>query len=73
MKTLGNCRSKCGECWLLIVAPSWTPAGFVHPNDTTLQRIYASDFDRTYFLNLSYGSIAKLNTIPVSIEDSKRR
>jgi len=50
----------CDECWLLIVAPSFKPAGMIHPDTNTLSRTYASRFGRTYFLDFGRGCLFRL-------------
>jgi hypothetical protein len=64
---LRNCLQKCDEFWLLIVAPSWTPAGMIHPDAASLEHTYSSSFARIYFLNHSYGTVIQLNTKPASV------
>jgi hypothetical protein len=64
---LQDCLMKCDECWLLIVAPSWTPAGMVHPDLNSLEHTYISPFDRAYFLNHeSYWTATRLLTKPLA-------
>lgn len=53
----------CDECWLLIVAPSFKPAGMIHPDTHTLSRIYASCFGRTYFLDFGRGCLFQLRAL----------
>ena len=60
---LETCLIKCDECWLLLVAPSWTPAGFIHPDDVTLKHTYTSGFHQAWLLDDFSGDIVKLNTI----------
>jgi hypothetical protein len=61
---LTNCLTKCDECWLLLVAPSRTPAGFVHPDDTTLKHTYTSGFHESWMLDEVSGGVVRLNTVP---------
>jgi hypothetical protein len=61
------CLQECEACWLLIVAPSWSPAGMVHPDEASLEHTYTSPFTRTHFLNLSYGAAVPLKTEPAAV------
>ncbi len=56
------CRTKCDECWLLVVANSFRSSGAIHPDEETLSQVYASLFDRIYFLDFALGRVARLNT-----------
>jgi hypothetical protein len=51
----------CDECWLLIVAPSFKPAGMIHPDEHTLSRTYPSRFSRTYLLDFGRGCLFRLH------------
>jgi hypothetical protein len=66
-RKLKNYLTKCDECWLLIVAPSRTPAGFIHPDDTTLKHTYASSFHQSWLLDDFSGSVVRLNTVPPEV------
>jgi hypothetical protein len=66
-RKLRSCLQKCDECWLLIVAPSWTPAGMIHPDAASLEHTYSSSFTRIYFLNHSYGTVTQLITKSASV------
>ena len=67
LRKVNECLTKCDECWLLIVVPSWTPAGMVHPARSSLEHTYTSQFSRVYLLNHSYGAVTLLNTIAASL------
>lgn len=51
----------CKECWLLMVAKT-KPSGFIHPNQKSLDHIYNSPFNRTYFLDTSLRKLYLLKT-----------
>jgi hypothetical protein len=68
-RTIRTCLSKCDECWLLVVAPSRTPAGFIYPDDFSLRYTYNSAFARSWFLDDSSGETVRLNTAPAEIRD----
>jgi hypothetical protein len=63
MPKLQQCLTKCDQCWLLIVAPSRTPAGFIYPDDASLEVRYRSDFEQTWFLDDFSGKAVRLNTV----------
>ena len=69
---LGACLAKCDEVGLLIVAPSWTPAGMIHPGKESLEHIYQSEFSHTYFYNDSFDQIFELNTTELKIQERDR-
>jgi hypothetical protein len=60
---LAACLQKCDECWLLVVAPSCTPAGMVHADESSLVHTYICNFQRTYLLNDSFNAASTLNTV----------
>jgi len=47
----------CADCWLLIVAPSFTSSGNIHPDERSISYIYPSSFGRTYFLDFGLGNL----------------
>jgi hypothetical protein len=59
-KKYAECRLKCDECWLLVVASSQS-SGNIHPDEKSLTHLYASEFDRTYFLDFGFGGVVPLN------------
>jgi hypothetical protein len=68
-RKITECLSKCDECWLLLVAPSKKPAGFIYPDDLSLRYIYNSAFEQTWFLDDLSGKAARLNTVSAGIRD----
>jgi hypothetical protein len=61
-KVYEACRRACDECWLLIVAHSFLSSGTIHPDEDSLNFIYDSSFDRTYFLDLGQAQATQLVT-----------
>jgi hypothetical protein len=59
-KRLHDYLDRCDECWLLIVAPSFKPAGMIHPDEHSLAHVYLSPFNRTYFLDFGLGNLFQL-------------
>ena len=49
-KKYQNYLKNCKECWLLLVA-EMKPSGFIHPDKNSIDHIYFSPFERTYFLD----------------------
>ena len=60
------CISECEECWLLVVADSFSSSGNIHPDEASLSHVYTSPFDRIYYLDLVPGRVAPLKTEPRS-------
>jgi hypothetical protein len=50
------------RCWLLIIAPSHRPSGFVEPDRQSLEQTYVSKFARTYFLDYGRGKLFRVRT-----------
>lgn len=61
--TFQTCLAKCDECWLLIVAPSWTPAGFIYPDESSVKHAYTCSFQQTWFLDDFSETAVRLSTV----------
>ena len=57
-------RLKCRRCWLLVVAENTAASSLFEPSDATKNAVYHSSFDRTFFINLSFGKYNELVTQP---------
>jgi len=49
----------CQECWLLMVAEV-KPSSFIHPNQQTLDHIFAGQFGRAYFMDMAEQVVRRL-------------
>ncbi len=56
-----NYLRNCDVCWLLLVANSTKPSGFIHANDVSLRHFYQSPFEKNFFLDCGLQKINLLN------------
>ena len=60
-------RTKCDECWLLIVAGGWRPSSLFKPSRETLQHQYTTPFQRVFLMEHFSGSLSELHAVPQGV------
>lgn len=53
---------RCSRCWLLLVADGGRPSSAIRPDDASQAHVYASAFERTFFMRCVDQSLIELHT-----------
>jgi hypothetical protein len=57
---------KCARCWLVVGADGYEGLSFSFPGKETIEYVYRSLFERTFFIEIPLGKVHELRTMPYS-------